>query len=304
VGAWIAAVATGFVPLWYFQGMERLRGPALLDIGVRLASNVGIFFWVTRSTGWRVLALQAAGSLVSVAVTNAWMYRSVPFLRPRVRAALDTLRSGWPLFVFVSAASVYTVANSFLLGLLVGTGAVGFFGAGDKIVRAGMSLFGPLSQAMYPRINQLVGRDVSHADRVLRRTLVPFVGMGVALAAVVAIGAPLIVRVLLGPQYGPAVTVLRILALLPPLIGFGTVVGIHWAIPLGLDRSYNRFVLTAGVVNLVLALVLVPRYGAVGMASAAVMAETVVESGLAWLYVRHLLRVRLRPLPVGSEARA
>ena len=52
---------------------------------------------------------------------------------------------------------------------------------------------------------------------------------------------------------------------------------------MGMDRIYMRFVVGAGVLNLILAVVLVPRFGAAGMAVAAVSAELSVELGLVWL---------------------
>ena len=36
--AWLAAVATGFTPLWFFLGVERLRMPSSVALGVRVVA--------------------------------------------------------------------------------------------------------------------------------------------------------------------------------------------------------------------------------------------------------------------------
>lgn len=282
-----AAVLQGFLPMWYFQGMERMRGIATLDVLTRAAAAAGVFVLVRApQDGSRVLALQAAAALVSAGAATAWMYREVPFRAGSPREWAGALREGWPLFVFSGAASAYTTANAFTLGLFAGPHAVGFYGSAEKLVRAAGALLTPVSQALYPRINHLVAHDRAAAAALVRRSLVPMVAVGVATGAAIGVGAPLLTRVLFGPGYEPVTQVLRIMALLPPILAVGTVLGLNWILPLGGDRAYVRFVLAAGAANLLLAALLAPRYGAPGMAVAAVLAETVVEAGLCWLVLR------------------
>jgi PST family polysaccharide transporter len=283
----LAAVIQGFAPLWFFQGVERLRKPAAVDVAAKALGTAGVFLLIrSPAHGWGVLALRAASELATTGVLTVWMYRSVPFRRSNLRAAASTLKKGWPLFVFSSAASLYTSANAFVLGLMAPPREVSFFGAGEKVVRAASTLLSPLSQAIYPRVSHLMAHDREHGARLIRKSLLPFLGMGLLLGGGLFLAAPLLTRVAFGPEYGPTVTVIRILAFVPPLLGIGTVLGLHWALPLGMDRIYMRFVLIAGALNLVVAVVLVPRFASAGMAIAAVLAEASVEIGLIWLALR------------------
>lgn len=283
--AWAAllALVQGFTPLWYFQGTERLRGVAALDVGARTAAAAAIFLLVRDpGDGPLVLAVQLAAACVSVGIPTLWLYREVALRLPRLRDAVATLRSGWTLFVFSGAASLYTTANPFVLGLLADPRTVGWFGSAEKLVRAGVGLVVPLSQALYPRVSHLVPRDPARAAGLVRRVLATLGVLGLVGGAVVALLAPWIARVAFGPGYEPAAPVLRVLALLGPVVAVGTVLGIHWALPVGLDRLFTRLVLAAGALNLLLAAILVPRWGATGMAVAAVAAEGLVAAGLAW----------------------
>lgn len=284
VWAWVGAVGFGFTPLWYYQGTERLRGAAALDVAARAIATAGILLFVRNpADGWMVLALRAAADLSSTSFLTWRMYRRVAPLAIRVGDALQALREGWPLFVFSSAASAYTHANAFVMGLMAVPREVSFFGAGERVVRAGSTLLSPLSQAIYPRVSHLAAHDAAEAGRLIKRSLIPFVGMGLGLGVALFVSAPLLTRIAFGPGYESTVQVIRILSLIPPLLGLGTVLGIHWALPMGMDRIYMRFVVGAGVLNLILAVILVPRFGAAGMAVAAVSAELSVELGLVWL---------------------
>ena len=103
--------------------------------------------------------------------------------------------------------------------------------------------------------------------------------------------APQIVAILLGPGYDAAVPALRILSLLVPATAVSQVLGIQWMLPLGLDRSFTRIILAAGLVNIMVALLLAPTYYHVGMAYALLAAETIIPVSI---YIV-LLRQKLNP---------
>jgi PST family polysaccharide transporter len=120
--------------------------------------------------------------------------------------------------------------------------------------------------------------------------------------------APLLVHVLLGPGFEPSVVVLRILALLPPLVAVSNVLGIQWMLALDLDRFVTAVVVSAGLLNVCLAVVLVPHYMHVGMALAVVASETLVVVGL-YAVLRHqrldpfaIAKLELQDAPVAAAA--
>lgn len=113
------------------------------------------------------------------------------------------------------------------------------------------------------------------------------------MGAMVFVLAPLLVRTLLGQAYEPAVPVLRILALLPPLIGISGILGIQWMVPLGLDKAFNAIIVIAGLANMGLAVLLAPNLKAEGMAWSVVSAEAFVTLAM-------FLHLRWRKLdPIG-----
>lgn len=280
------ALATAFSPLWYFQGLERMRLVASLDVVGKGLALVLIFLWV-KGPGdvWKVLFLQGGASLLATAVALGVAHREVPWLWPRPHWVVCALRTGWSMFFFRSAVSLYTLGNAFILGLFATPQVVGYYAGAEKISKAFLGLFTPISQAFYPRISHLVRHTPLEAARLARVGLRVLGLGGLALGLGVWLGAPLLVRVLLGEGYEPAVPVLRILALLVPLIALSNVLGIQWMLPLGLDRPFNAIIVGAGFLNLALAVFLAPHLQHVGMALAVVISELWVTLGM-WLYLR------------------
>jgi polysaccharide transporter, PST family len=281
------AVLRGLSPLWFFQGIERLQAAVTVDTVARSAAALGVFALVRDpGDGWRVLALQAGLSAVSLFVLMTWLATHVRLRLPTMTAALKALRDGSSIFACRAWSGLYIQGNALILAALAGPSIVAFFGGAERIIRAAINLLQPLTQAFLPRISYLHAADPPSAWRMTRRALFGVTLIGAAMGLVAFVAAPVLVRVLLGEGYGAATAVLRLLATLPVLIAANTVLGLYWALPFGHERALLVSIIAAGVTNVSLALVLVPRFGASGMAVSAIGAEIVALAFLGSRYLR------------------
>jgi PST family polysaccharide transporter len=281
--ALVIAVTQGVRPLWYFQGLERMQFPALLNVAGRVVVTVGMFLWVkAESDGWKVLVLQAASGAAISGVILIEMYKKVPWRRPTLSQSYAALRMGWTVFLSRSAVSLYTLANTFILGLFQSTQQVAFYGGAERVNRMVQGLLQPVSQALYPRMSYLAVKSRSGAESMARLGLIVFGAFGLSMCLICAVLAPWIVRILLGPKYMPVIGVFRIMTLLLPLIAVSNVLGAQWMLPFGMDRAVSRILLCAGLLNVSLAIYTAPRFGPVGMAWSVVAAESLVTGGM-WL---------------------
>lgn len=298
------AVARGHSMVWYFQGVERMKLVAILDGIAKVSAAAAIFMVVrTPSDDWKVVALQGAGAAVAMVLSFVLALREVSFSIPGWGAVFGALRTGWTMFVFRGSVSLYTAGNAFILGLFVPATYVGYYSGAERIIRAGVGLMMPVTRAVYPRISSLVGEKYGEARRIMRISLFVMVAGGTLLGVGAAIFAPWIVRTFLGRGYAPAADVLRVLAVLPVLVGISNVLGVQWMLPLGMDRTFNRIIIGAGLLNLLLAAILAPAFQQMGMATAVVCAEMVATLGMA-LALRGHVRPQLRSTPTNPEVRA
>src|ERR1051326_3979220 len=190
------------------------------------------------------------------------------------------------MFLFRSAAMMYTMGNAFILGLFAAPAVVGYFAAAEKISRAVFGLFNPVRESLYPRLSHLVRKSPQQARRLARWGVAVTGSGGLVLGIVLFASAPFVVRVLLGPGFQPAVNVLRVLALLPPLISITQSLGFQWLLPHGREATVNRIILGAGLINITMAIVLAPRYAHIGMAWAVLCSEVYVASSMLYAAVR------------------
>ena len=272
-----SAIASGLSPMWYYQGLEQMRLVSVLGISSKIFFTAGSFLLIrSPEDGWKVLALPGVASFLATAVALGMLYRKVPFRLPSRLLVWEALQMGWTMFMFNTGISMYVVGNTFILGLFAPPQLVGYYAGAEKLNRVFSNLLVPLGQVLYPRLSHLAHSDREKAARLAWvGTVVMGIG-GVLMGCVTFLLAPLLVRIMLGAGFEPAVPVLRVLAILLPVVALSNVLGIQWMLPLGLDRPFNAIILGAGFINISLAVILAPHYAQMGMAYAVVFSELFV----------------------------
>jgi PST family polysaccharide transporter len=290
----------GFSMSWFFQGLERMRLITALETPGQFLGIIAILLLVHRpEEAWLVLVIQGLAYTLPTVVELALAYREVPFCVPTLRSIREGLRMGSSMFLYRGSLELYARGNALILGLFVPPQLVGYYAAAEKIARASYRLLNPVTQALYPRMTYLIHHAREKAHRLARMGVFLVGASGLALALLVYLSAPWLIRIVAGPEFAQAVPLLRILALMPALIAFGQAYGTQWMLPLGLDRLFNSVMLFAGGINVVLALILAPRYADFGMAWVAVTTEATIAVGF-YLVLRFHRLDPLRPC-VGSE---
>ena len=277
IGAWLLCVAQGANPFWFFQGIEKLKLPSIINIIAQVISVCAIFILIqTPDDAWKVLFIQSICLFLSFGFCIGWMYSQTVCLIPGIKDIWQTIKLGWSMFLFRASTSLYTSANSFILGLFVTPAIVSFYGSAQKISQAAIQLLLPMSLALYPRINHLMISNPKKSKKIAIMSLTLFLAAGLLMGLLIILIAPIAIRLILGPQYMAVVPVLRILAILVPLIAVSNVLGIQWMLPNNMDTIFNKTIIGAGLLNIVLAVFLAPIWKAEGMAIAVVISEAFV----------------------------
>jgi polysaccharide transporter, PST family len=284
-----------FFPTWLFQGLERMGPISVINLSVRALMVVGMFILVRKPQDFIIYAgLSSAAAIIAglAGIGVAFYTFDLRPTWPTWSGIWQSLREGWVLFLSNSAIVFYTSGNAFILGLMASDTMVGYFTAGEKIIRAAVNLLGPLSQALFPRFSRLAEESRARALLWGRKLLFAMGGTGLFMSVVTFAGASLIVKVVLGSNYQSSISVVRFLSLLPFLVAVSSVLGVQLMIPFGREKAILFAVLGAGCINVALASLLAPVWKADGMALSVLLAESFV---MVTQFV-YLWRVKLNPL--------
>jgi polysaccharide transporter, PST family len=202
------------------------------------------------------------------------------------------------MFLLRSANHIYSLSNAFVLGLFAPPQDVGYYAGAEKINSAAVGLLSPLSTALYPRSAALVKESFGKAVQITKLSLYVMLGVSVALTLLMWFASGLIIDLILGHKFQPSSGVFRILSLRAPMVAWTNVLGFQWLLALGLEKSFQRIILLALILNFGLAALLAPRFSFIGMSWAVVVSQAVVVIGIYFV----LRRRNLNPLALPSAS--
>jgi PST family polysaccharide transporter len=277
-------------PIWFFQGMEKMKYITFLNILAKLVFTVAIFIFIHKASDYIYVPLiNSLGSIV-VGVLALWMvskYFDVRFIKPTIQSIKYHLKEGWHIFVSTVAISLYTISNTFILGLFTDNKTVGYYVAAEKIIKTVQGLLSPISQAVFPYISKFSNESKERSIEVVKK-LVKVIGiLTFFLSVILFIFAESIVNMLLGNQYQESIVVLRILSFLPFIIALSNIYAVQGLISLGSSKVIPKIVFSGASLNIFALPVLTYFYKDVGTAISCVLTEIFITF-LSFKYFRRL----------------
>lgn len=258
-----------------FRGLQRVEYEAVLTLVMRVAI-VGAGLWALWH-GMGLMGLAGAyvlGSGLGAAVGFVWLRKRffTPSLAIDLSAWRTLLYQALPLGGAIVLSIAFTRTPVFLLDAMRGPEAVGLYGVAQKLTEPFAMIPAALMAAVFPAFTQGLAHGTGQAGLVRARSMRLLVVIGAAIAGAGVLGGPWLIKLLYGSQYAGSERPLQVLAL-GVLLTFMNYALTHFIIALDrqdLNLLFNAIIF---VLNLALCLALIPRFGPVGAAGAALLSE-------------------------------
>ena len=262
-------------PIWFFQGMEKMGYIAILNIIAKLFFLIALFIFVQeKEDAYLVPLLNSLGFILVGLGSLIYLYRhfAVRFVWQPYSVLERYFSMGWHIFLSRMAVVLYTSSNIFLLGLFTTPLIVGYFAIADKVISAIVSLGDVLNQVFFPYLSKK-WEENQEAYYELFYRLIKAVAVGMFfISFLVATFASTIVIVLSGEEIEITSELLQILSFSIALFPLGGLFSNSFV-----TQQESQYVTKSTIwtllVNLILVLMLVPIYGAYGLAMAVVLVQ-------------------------------
>ncbi|MGM5532037.1 flippase [Mixta calida] len=270
-------------PIWFFQGMEKMKWITVCTICARLILIPWVFVYVNSPDDiWIAALAQGATNLIAGLIGCLMIYSHgwVGKLTFSIKEIKECLYNGWHVFASTSAISLYTTSTVVILGFLSGTTAVGYFNAANTIRNAVQGLLNPITQAIYPRINYLYDNDYPKCISLIRKSLNGIGCLSFLTSLFLFVFSPIIIKYGVGENYSNAATVLRILSFLPFIVSLSNIFGVQTMLTHGLKKQFSRILIFAGVGNLLVIFPLITFFKEDGAALSMLFTEAMVTAAM------------------------
>jgi O-antigen/teichoic acid export membrane protein len=273
LGMWVTpASVVSVLPFQFHQTIHRrIAVPAVIGVA-RLAAAYAAFWLWRKPVGFQTATLGAA---VVAALINLWWARRIYPSRLYFDHALAKamLQLGWPAAVLEFVVALYTRASYFLLHG-AGASVQGEYAAADRLLKPVMAVAGAVFLSSLPTVAGLVAnRKHAVLQSSYRRSVVQVTLSFLPIAALAWLLASWLLR-RFAPEYSGAIWPFRVLVV-GAFFMFLNMLSTTYIIALGKFRTIMLMAVCNLFVYLLLALYLIPSYGAIGAAIATSTMEAV-----------------------------
>ena len=278
-------------PLWYFQGIERMKYIASINVLARLIFTFSIFIFVRNSNDYLFVPILNSLGFIIAGIVSLYVVFFKFNVIPRfvgLKDIYEDLKEGWYCFLSTVSISFYTSSSTLMLGIFTTNTVVGYYSAAEKIIRAILRIFTPFSQSIYPYISNIANQSREKGLKFLKKTNAYFILGSFIISLFCFIYAQQIVLLLLGPQYKESILVFRMLAMLPFITGIATVYAQFYLLGFGYIKELARILLVSAFLNIILCFIFIHfmSLGGIGAALSWIVTELFVLSASYFFYRR------------------
>lgn len=304
----ILIINTAIDPLFYFQGEERFINICIKNIILKVLTMVFVFIFVKKPDDLYIYALiLSLGCLVSTLVLIPSInFKEFTKVHLTFNDFLDTFKNSFAFFVPSLATTLFTYLNQTLIGEMGSNpDDSGYFAQTVRIVQILAVVAASLSTIMLSRISYLnTIHDEEQIQRKIKKTFQAFWVISAPLFFGVIVVASDFIPLFLGEDYEACIMLLYILSpviFLSPLNGF---YGNLYFRPKNKIWTQTFIILGAAILNLIISVILIPYYGAIGTAIGRLIAEFcqlpfLIFFSRKYIKLKDLLLTSIKPLISG-----
>jgi PST family polysaccharide transporter len=240
-------------PIWYFQGIEKMKYITYITLVSRLTFLGLIFVFIHSPADY--LFIPIINGIGALLAGSGSLY--IIFKKHRVKFKLQTVKNikhyfkdSIPIFVSNVSIKLYVSTNKVIVGAFLGMAEVAYYDLAEKVTSILKQPQNILSQAIFPKISK--EKNIDFVKKIFVYSLL----INILLFIGVITGSKYIVLLLGGHDMLAAVWVLNILALTVPVIAMSNIFGIQLLIPFGFSKTFSKVIILSGIIYLIQAFAL------------------------------------------------
>ena len=263
---------------WFFFGLEKFKITIIRNTIIKIISLVSIFLFVRNSDDLWVYTLILSGStFLSQIILWPYMKKYVNFTKIKIIDILKHLKPCLILFIPVIAVSIYKIMDKIMLGNMASIVEVGYYENAVKIIDVPKCIITSLGTVMLPRMSNMIAKGEEEKIKMyIGKSLqvIMFLALPITMG-LIAISDDFIL-IFLGNNFTKTGTLIKYLAISLIFLSWANVIRTQYLIPTERDKDYIISVILGAIVNLVMNIILIPRYASIGACYGTICAELIV----------------------------
>ena len=275
---------------WFYKGIEDQLYITKRFLFIRAISFILLFIIIKGKNDYLgyafIIVLIESGSNI-LNFINLKKYITLKKINLKELEIIKHLKPIFIIFFATIATKVYSELDSVMIGN-ISKRAVGIYTTPNKLIKLILTAVTALGSILLPRIsNCLEKKDYNKANMYINYSLNYIFFISLPISVFLFLLADNIIYVFAGSQFYDSVIVMKILSIIPILIG----VSFQLLYPLNLERYYTYSTVLAAIINFIFNYFMIPKYLEKGAAIGTVMAEAIAMGMLILLSRKYLKKI-------------
>lgn len=262
-------------PIWFFQGMEKMKYISILNILAKSIFLIAIFIFVRAKEDFYLVPIfNSLGFIIAGFISLCYIRNkfNVSFQFQSIDTLMIYLKDGWHIFISRIAVVLYTSSNIFILGLFTNNTIVGYYSIVEQIIGGVSSLGSMVNRTLFPYLSKIWSQNRQSYYFKFKIVFKIMASSMFVFAIILYIFSPDIIKLISGKNIEESTTILQILSIsviLFPLGGLFTQSFVTQKENIYVTKS----TLYTMLINLILVFWLIKFYGVYGLAITVVLVQ-------------------------------
>lgn len=287
----INIIATMIDISWLFMGLEQFKKTVVRNTIVKLVSLASIFIFVKSSEDTIIyITILALSSLIGN--LTFWLYipKMIGFKKAKISGLKIHFRSSLALFIPQIAIQIYLLLDRTMLGIITDTIQVGYYENSQKIVKIVLTFATAIGTVMMPKIANTVANGEMKKVKYYIQNSFFFVN---ALSIPIMFGLMGVANELtpwfFGDNFKGIEKLIIFSSLIILAISWSNVLGTQLLVPLNKTKDFTISVIAGAIINFILNLFILKKFGAAGACFSTIIAEFTVTS-VQFYFIRDFIK--------------
>lgn len=257
---------------WLYFGLEKFKMTISRNIIIKIMSLILIFTFVKDENDLNLYTfIMSFSTLLSQIYLWLNLKKYVKFSKIEINNLKKVFKSCLILFIPVLSYSIYRVMDKTMLGALCGTKALGLYENAEKIINIPVSIITALGTVMLPSMSKENTKEEFYKKIYFSFKLCLFIILPIAFGLFVISNDFSVI--FFGSEFKESGIIIRLL--IPSFIfsSIANVIRTNYLIPKKLDKIYVTSTVLGAVINFLINITLIPKFGYFGACIGTVCAE-------------------------------
>lgn len=276
----IYILSAPFALEWFFAGVEQYDYITKRSFAFKIISLILIFIMVKSADDFiDYIVIMVFSYVISNIVNFCFALRFIKLKTVAIKGLKKHIKPMLILFASSLAINVYTNLDATMLGFISDNTQVAYYAMAVKIKSILLMVVNSLSAVLLPRLSYYIdnGNTVQYQN-ILKKSVVLVLMMVLPITTFCMVRSEACVVLLGGEQYSQAAVLLTLI--MPVLIfsGISNITGNQILLPHNKEKYFMRAVVVGALADLILNIMFISEYGALGAVIATLMAEFIQMS--------------------------